>query len=223
MSKLKKICSIGLATGLLLSGTQAFAAKNNNDNTLDLLKINGLSEYEMPEDVKSVILSVPAQQEPSEMGDFTINATTAIPGNSTSDTTYSGTLGKNGQNTIYAHVDDNGFWGGMAYNKFSGWGYTGYFGSERPAAGKITSTTSVKAYGLIPNISINGSNWSLLASTKQIASDSNNSGYKYARANYSNVKIQNVTGVNAIFINKSYIKLPSGVNDTWSEDTYVWF
>lgn len=225
MPKFKTICSLSLVVGLIFCGTQAFAAKAENNDEITKKNIEKLSKYEMPHDVKDVLLAVPPQGELSENGEITITpyATSALPGHSTSDTTYSNTFGSNGQNTIYAHVDDNGYWNSLAFYRFSGWGYTGYFGTGYPSAGNVKSTATVKAYGLIPNVSINGSNWSLLSSAKQIGNDSNLSGYKYARANYSNVKIQNVTGVNAIFTNKSYIKLPSGLNDSWSEDTYVWF
>lgn len=227
LSNLKNLLSIGLATGLLFSGTQAFAEKSAGNDKMDIDEIQSLTEYQMPQDVKEVVIRE-AQSKAErranlekDNGDIVTQATSAFPGNTTSDTSYSKTFGSKGQNTIYTKVDKTGFWTGVAYNQFSGWGYTGYFGTANPST--ISSKVTVKAYGLLPNISINGSNWSLLSTAKQIASDSNGSGYNYARANYSNVKIQDITGINAIFVNAAYIKLPSGLNDSWSEDTYVWF
>ena len=213
MKKMKSIFALSFAFALLFSGTNAFAA---NEDKKEMKKIEKLSEYEMPQDVKDILL-----KETTSIGTM---ATYAVTGGSTSDTTYSATFGTNGQNTIYTLVGSPGSTPSFGYYTFSGWGYTGYFGSVIPYAGDVQASVKVKAWGFIPNISINGSNWGLMSTTKDLTPvEVNRSGYKYARANYSNTKIQSISGVNAIFINQSYIKLPSGANDSWSEDTYVWF
>lgn len=226
MKKFKVFTSLGLSIAILGMGGQTFAAEKNFVE-MDKTTIESFSSNEMPDEVKEVFLNVPLQKDNAvqiqKTPEITPFATTAIPGNSTQDTTYSNSFGKDALNQIFTSVDKNGFWEGMAFNQFSGHGYTLYSGSQTPVAGSIKATTSVTAYGLIPSISINGSNWSILSTSKQLSNDSNLKGKKYAYAKYSNVKLQNITGLNAIFKNKAYVKVPSGMNDTWEENTYVWF
>ncbi|MEK3977389.1 hypothetical protein MKZ20_21505 [Psychrobacillus sp. FSL K6-2684] len=220
MKKFAKILILTLTFGFIFSGTSAFAAENLV-TPLTKEEISNMPEDVMPDDVKKVMEKNAEKLENIKKGEVTPFYTTAYKGAETSDTAYSETLGNSAMNTVYARIDDFSFWSGYSYYKFSGWGYTGYSGTATPSS--VTSTASVKAYGVIPQISFNGSNWSLLSATRQIGSDSNLPGNKYARANYSNVKITAFTGVNAIFSNAAYIKLPSGANDSWTEDTYVWF
>jgi len=226
MKKSKFFTSVGLSVGLLCLSNQALAAEKDFAE-FDQSELEKFADNEMPQEVKDVLLNVPLQKDsPMQVQDIPEiipYATHAIPGNTTQDSTFSKTFGEKGVNTIYTEVDSQGFWSSLAFNQFSGYGYTGYRGSETPAAGSITSSTSVKAYGIIPSISVGGSSWSLLATAKSLSDDENKKGNKYAKATYSNVKIQRVTGVNTIFYNKAHIKVPSGLNDTWEEDTYVWF
>lgn len=175
----------------------------------------------MPQEVKDVSLNVPLQRDAQNQGISTL-ATTAFPGASTQDSVYS-TIITDAWNQIYTSVDKNGFWEGMAFNQFSGYGYTLYSGNQTPGEGKITATVTGKSNGIVPSISINGSNWSLFSTTKQLATNSNGKGKTFAYAGYSNVKVQNITGINTVFKNVSYVSLPSGLSDTWEEDTYVWF
>lgn len=220
MKKFVKILILTLTFGFIFSGTSAFASENLV-TPLTKEEILNASENEMPDDVKQVMLENIEKLENIKKGEIAPLATYVGVGNSTSDTAYSGHLGNSAVNTVFARIDDYNIWSSYYYYKFSGWGYTGYTGTATPT--DITSSVSVKAYGVIPQISFNGSNWSLMSNTKQLSTDSKSAGMKYARANYSNVKITAFTGVNAIFSNESYMKLPSGANDTWTEDTYVWF
>lgn len=226
MMKSKILTLVGLGIGLFCFSSQA-SADEKNFVEYDRIELEDFTEDEMPEEAKDVILNVPFQNDIpmriEDLSNIAPAATTAIPGNSTQDITYSKTFGTRGLNQIYTKVDSQGIWSGLAFHKFSGWGLTSYSGSEKPAEGNVKSKVRVKAYGLIPNISIDGSKWGLLGTSRQIGSDSNSKNKKYAQAYYSNVKIQKLTGVNAIFYNESYIKVPSGLNDTWTEDTYVWF
>lgn len=175
----------------------------------------------MPQEVKDNLLKSTSQGEP---GGISIMAANAYPGSYTSDTAYSAHLGNSAGNVVYSYCDSDGFFADGVYHKFQGYGYTGWTGSGTPAAGNIKATANVRAVGLVPLIAIGSTTvWSPLTTSKQVGYDQNTSGYKYAKANYSNVKVQSLTGITTIFSNTSYIKLPSGANDTWSEDTYWWF
>ncbi|QPQ29400.1 hypothetical protein [Lysinibacillus sp. JNUCC 51] len=148
-------------------------------------------------------------------------ATKIYPGASTSDSRSSSNFGGKGQNVIYGKVDNGGTWSSLAYYSFSGWGYTGYSGAG--TISDMKSTVSVSATGVIPNISTDGSAWSLLKGTKTIATAGKIKGEKYAQSNFSNVKIQNISTLYTVFENESYLNISGVGSETWYEDIWFWF
>ncbi|MGE7949182.1 hypothetical protein [Lysinibacillus sp. NPDC093688] len=148
-------------------------------------------------------------------------AAMVYPGASTSDSKSSSNFGGKGQNAIYGKVDNSGTLSSLAYYSFSGWGYTGYSGGGTISSMK--SKVTVSATGVIPNISTNGSAWSLLKGTKTIATAGKIAGEKYAQANFSNVKIQNISTLYTIFENQSYLNISGVGSETWYEDIWFWF
>lgn len=179
----------------------------------------------MPVEVKEV-LTKSSQSEvedasTTQNGDISTFATKIGVGYSDSASKNSSVYGSKAGNVIYTEVTNAGKWSGLAYYEFEGWGYTGYTGTG--SISKLTSNVSVRASGIIPSISADGTSWNPLSSKKEIADDEFESGTKFAQANFSGVKIQNISTVTAIFENKSSLKISGMGSDTWYEDIWFWF
>lgn len=123
---------------------------------------------------------------------------------------------------IYSQVDDtDGFWEGVFYAKFSGYGQTIWYGTSTPT--KIKSTVRVSATGVYPQISVNGASWQILNSSYNLGTTEDSPSMTNARHSYENIKIQQIASLTAIFTNDSYINLPGLGGYSSSEDTWWWF
>lgn len=123
---------------------------------------------------------------------------------------------KGATSVINVNQGNPGFWKSIYQNEFDGWGYTAYLkGSYKPT--KATASVDVSASGVVPNISLNNSTWSLFTATKNVGSDSTSykSGEKtYAHANFENVRIQNLSTLTTKFEVKSSVSFSNAGSST---------
>ncbi|QHI72484.1 hypothetical protein [Aminipila terrae] len=142
-----------------------------------------------------------------------------IPGKSQYDDNNWGS-GKKAYSKIYSKcVMSDGFWEGVVYSQFEGYGYTEWQGTGTPL--KVKSGVTVSATGVLPQISYNGSNWSLLTNVRDLG-ETEKKKSKSVKHSYYDVKIQSITALSIVFKVNSYIDHPTlgGMNAT--EDVWWW-
>lgn len=157
-----------------------------------------------------------------EKGDVSILSSFVFPGAATSDSSQFGPS-NDGLTKIYSQVDEaDGFWDGVFFSKFSGYGQTKWSGAVTPTTN--TAEVKVYAYGFLPYISKNGLPWQILSSSTTVGEKTtNNPSTKDTKSFYSNIKIQNITSLAAVFTNYSYLNLPGLGGYSSSEDTWWWW
>jgi len=219
------LAQFSILSPVLMSSASAEAKENEDSNPyLEESSINveenqpELSEFSdhesLPEEYK---MDYSRESNPCD-GICTQAAGTGL-GAKTSDTAKSSII-KGGTNKIYGEVYSTGRAQDFFYSTFKGYGKTTYSGTKTPSS--IKATVKVSATGAAPMISSGGSTWSILSASRQVASDSNSKS-KSATANYSNVKIQAISTLTAIFKNTSYIKVSGVGSETWTEDIWFWY
>nr|BAA83920.1 unnamed protein product [Halalkalibacterium halodurans] len=98
---------------------------------------------------------------------------------------------KGGYSVIDVKRSKPGFWRSLYQHKYDGYGYTAYTAKNKYKPSNSSAKVTATKIGPNVNISLRNSDWSLLTSSRTVATDSAKySSRKYAQANFDDLRIQ---------------------------------